>query len=86
MLSSAAALPISGFAPAPRPLVSFSPIWILFSALDCESAWRSVLMATNSTPRRAVLHHAVDGVIACATAADDLDARAGHNFLFKFQH
>ena len=35
---------------------------------------------------QAVLHHAVDGVIACAAAADDLDARAGHNFLFKFQH
>ena len=31
-VSSMAALrPISGFAPAPNPLVSFSPTWILFS-------------------------------------------------------
>ena len=28
LLSSAAFCPISGLAPAPNPLVSFSPIWI----------------------------------------------------------
>ncbi|SCU46132.1 Uncharacterised protein [Staphylococcus aureus] len=32
--SSAAFLPISGLAPAPKPRVNFSPIWILDSALD----------------------------------------------------
>ena len=50
-LSSAALRPTSGTAPAPRPLVSFSPIWILVCAPERASAWRSVLMAMNSTPR-----------------------------------
>ena len=50
-LSSAARRPMSGTAPAPRPLVSFSPIWILCCACDRFSACLSVLMETNSTPR-----------------------------------
>ena len=33
-----------------------------------------------------VVHHAVDGVVARAAAAYNLNARAGRNFLFKFQH
>ena len=48
--SSAACSPTSGFAPAPRPLVSFSPIWILLSASDLYKTWVSVLTAINSTP------------------------------------
>ena len=49
--SSAASWPTSGFAPAPRPLVMSAPIWTLISASEIASAWASVLMATNSTPR-----------------------------------
>ena len=49
--SSQAFSPISGLAPAPKPLVSFSPIWILFSALDKSKAWASQFTAINSTPR-----------------------------------
>ena len=49
--SSAALRPTSGFAPAPRPRVRSVPIWTLMSASEIASAWASVLMATNSTPR-----------------------------------
>src|SRR5487761_221165 len=48
--SSAALRPISGFAPAPSPLVSFVPSWSLSGACDILSACKSVLAATNSTP------------------------------------
>ena len=50
LLSSAAASPISGFAPAPRPLVSFSPNCNFFSAFDVSKIWTSVLAARKSTP------------------------------------
>ena len=50
MFSMAACRPISGFAPAPRPSVSFSPIWIFTGALDTSRAWRSVLADMNFTP------------------------------------
>ena len=49
-LSWAAASPICGLAPAPRPLVTFSPIWIVTSALDNSSTWLSVLTDKNWTP------------------------------------
>ena len=49
-LSSAAFLPISGVAPAPRPLVSFSPIWIIVAARLVRSACTSVFTAMKSTP------------------------------------
>ena len=48
--SSAAWAPISGFDPEPRPLVPFSPIWSLISALEFINACISVLTAINSTP------------------------------------
>ncbi len=51
-LSAAAPPPISGFAPAPNPLVSWWPIESLMSASHAWSAWTSVLMAMNSTPLR----------------------------------
>ena len=51
-LSSAAFWPTSGFAPAPRPLVSLSPIWICLGALERASACLSVFTAMKSTPRR----------------------------------
>ena len=49
-LSSAAFSPISGLAPAPRPLVILSPICISVGALHSWSACLSVLIAINSTP------------------------------------
>ena len=49
-LSSAAFSPISGLAPAPRPLVILSPICKSVGALLNWSACLSVLIAINSTP------------------------------------
>jgi hypothetical protein len=49
--SCAACRPIAGSAPAPRPRVSSRPMSSLTSASDISSAWASVLIATNSTPR-----------------------------------
>ena len=49
-LSSAAFSPISGFAPAPSPFVSFSPICIQIGALQRFKTCLSVLIHTNSTP------------------------------------
>ena len=51
-LSSAALRPTSGSAPAPNPLVSFSPIWIFCPARERYSACLSVFTEMNSTPRR----------------------------------
>src|SRR6186713_1240193 len=42
--------PISGRAPAPRPRVSFFPIWTLMSDLEAPSAWESVFTEMKSTP------------------------------------
>src|SRR5690606_29799867 len=50
LVSSTARLPISGFMPAPRPLVRFLPMWIFFLARALWRSWASVLMAMNSTP------------------------------------
>ncbi len=50
--SSAARLPTSGLAPAPRPRVSSRPTSSLTSASDMSRAWASVLIAMNSTPLR----------------------------------
>ena len=41
---------MSGFAPAPSPLVIFSPICIFVLALDVCKACLSVLTAMKSTP------------------------------------
>ena len=48
--SMAAAAPISGLAPAPRPLVRLLPIWTLVGARLVSSTWPSVLAAMKSTP------------------------------------
>src|SRR5712671_3771563 len=48
----AASRPTSGFAPAPRPRVTFWPTAILTSASVIRSAWASVFTAMNSTPRK----------------------------------
>ena len=50
--SAAAPWPICGLAPAPRPLVSWWPMFSLMSASVIWSAWLSVLQAMNSTPER----------------------------------
>ncbi len=48
--SSAALRPTSGLAPAPSPLVSFTPSWIFTGARDMRNACRSVFATTNSMP------------------------------------
>src|ERR1041384_2489122 len=50
--SSAAWRPISGFAPAPRPLVTCAPSWICVPARLLCRAWQSVFAAMKSTPVR----------------------------------
>ena len=50
VLSSAAFSPISGLAPAPSPLVSFSPICNNFGALQSCNACLSVFTPIKSTP------------------------------------
>src|SRR5581483_10099346 len=50
--STADCRPTPGFAPAPSPFVTFSPIWILVGARLLQSAWRSVFTAMNFTPWR----------------------------------
>src|SRR5215472_10316431 len=52
VFSSAAWRPISGFEPAPRPLVIFAPSCSLLGTSHAFSAWMSVFMAQNSTPSR----------------------------------
>ena len=51
LLSSAAARPTEGSAPAPNPLVRLLPSSITFSESYLASACKSVLMTLNSTPR-----------------------------------
>ena len=74
--SSAALRPISGFAPAPRPLVSLLPNWNLHRRLRR-------FQRLQVGVRRDKLHaldlgadHAVDGVAAAAAHANHLDLRA----------
>ncbi len=54
MFSSAAAAPISGLAPAPRPSVTFTPICTLCGAVEWRSACASVFPTTKSTPSRSL--------------------------------
>ena len=48
--SWAAAAPTSGCEPAPRPWVTWVPIWMMRCAFDMVSACASVLATTKSTP------------------------------------
>ena len=73
--SSAAAAPICGCEPAPRPCVSAVPIWMRRSAALWANAWASVLATTNSTPSRPAFDHVVDGVSARSAHAEDGDPR-----------
>src|ERR1700736_446560 len=50
MTSCAAAAPTSGCDPAPKPWVTWVPIWMMRCAFDMVSACASVLAATKSTP------------------------------------
>ena len=54
IVSSAAFCPSSGLAPAPLPPATFSPSWILISALHLASACLSVFTAMKDTPPRPV--------------------------------
>ena len=53
--SIAACLPISGFAPAPNPLVILLPNCKIVLVLRLFSAWASVLAQINSTPSTSLL-------------------------------
>ena len=48
--ASTASRPTSAFAPAPRPLVRFLPIWILCFAALFSRSWASVFTTMKSTP------------------------------------
>ena len=48
LFSSALCWPTSGLFPAPRPFVSFAPIWILVVAFELFSAFASVFTAIYS--------------------------------------
>ena len=50
IVSSAAARPISGRAPAPSPCVILAPNWMRLGAFDCFNACASVLATRKSTP------------------------------------
>ena len=50
LLSKAASLPTWGFAPAPSPFVSSSPICIFIGALELFKTCKSVLATIKSTP------------------------------------
>ena len=84
VFSSAAWRPISGFDPAPRPLVILAPSCSLLGTWQAESACRSVSMAWNSTPSRPSCTRRDHGVAAAAADADHLDPRAAARFFFHF--
>jgi hypothetical protein len=71
--SSAAFMPTSGWAPAPRPWVMVTPSWMRRSVLAKASCWASVLATTNSTAFEAGVDHVVDGVAAGSAHAEDDD-------------
>jgi hypothetical protein len=73
--SSAAAAPISGRAPAPRPCVIFRPSWMRVSAGDRASACASVLATHEVDALQAIVDHVGDGVAAGPTDPDHADLR-----------
>ena len=74
--SSAALRPTSGLAPAPRPLVSFTPSWILTGARESLQRLQVGVGDHELDAFEVRLDHAVDGVAAAAADADDLDLGA----------
>ena len=62
LASSAAARPMSGREPAPRPWVIPTPSWMRASARDSDSDCASVLVTTKSTPSSSALIHVVHRV------------------------
>ncbi len=73
--SSAAASPISGREPAPRPSVRLMPSWMRCSALDVGKRLRIGVGDDEVDAVEAGGDHVVDGVAAGAADADDGDAR-----------
>ena len=76
-LSSAARSPISGRPPAPRPLVSLSPMRTASGASLRQQRLGVGVDRDELDPVDAGLDHAVDGVAAGAADADDLDPGKG---------
>ncbi len=73
--SIAEARPRSGSEPDPRPRVSVAPMCSVTSAFDCWSDWRSVLMATNSTPSICASTMRLTALTPAAADADDAQDR-----------
>ena len=73
IFQSAALRPTSGLAPAPRPLVSFTPSWILTGARDSLQRLQVGVGDHELDAFQAGVDHAVDGVAAAAAHADDFD-------------
>src|SRR5215203_2555236 len=71
LFSSAASIPIFGSAPAPRPRVIFSPMWIFWSA---SHIWRACIRVYRYelNPLQTGVDHAVHGVGPPSANADNL--------------
>ena len=76
IVSSAAARPISGREPAPRPWVILRPSWILRSALAIVERLGIGIGDNEVDPLHVRSHHVGDGVAACTADADHADPRA----------
>ena len=75
--SSAAASPISGLEPAPRPSVRLAPSWILCSALRSGERLHVGVGDDELDVAQSCRDHVVDGVAAGAAHSDRDDARVG---------
>ena len=76
IVSSAAARPISGREPAPRPWVILSPSWIRRSAVEVVERLRIGVGDDEIDALDVGVHHVGDGVAARAADADHADPRA----------
>ena len=72
-LSIAASRPTSGSAPAPRPRVTFAPMWIFDVGVGHQERLGVGVHGDELDAAQARVDHAVDGVGAAAADADDLD-------------
>ena len=79
--SSAARRPTSGFAPAPSPLVSFTPSCSFTGGLRQLQRLAVGVGGDELHALHAGGDHAIDGVAAAAAHADDFDLRAARNFV-----
>ena len=75
IVSSAAARPISGREPAPRPCVILRPSWMRRSAIGCVERLGIGIRDDEIDALHVCAHHVGDGVAACTADADDADPR-----------